>query len=124
MGCSQAGTGLRRFFAHVGGNPLIDADAGVNDGVSCPKYLPGKNSGSKKAQGLKPGFLLGPSTARLKSCPDTKHQSGDSAKTRAFPRFESIARNGTNVLGNAVLTHPLKPLPMTATSWPSNLLAV
>jgi hypothetical protein len=32
-------------------------------------------------QGLKPSALLSV-TARLKSCPDTKHQSGDSAKTR------------------------------------------
>jgi len=41
-------------------------------------------------------------TARLKSCPDTKHQSVDSGKALAFRRFESIARRGTNVLGNAI----------------------
>jgi hypothetical protein len=29
----QHDAGLGRFFAHVSGNPLIDADAGVNDGA-------------------------------------------------------------------------------------------
>ena len=38
-------------------------------------------------QGLKPGSLFWPFTARLKSCPDTKHQSRDSGKTCAFRRF-------------------------------------
>jgi hypothetical protein len=34
----------------------------------------------KKAQGLKAQIFVGPFTARLKSCPDTKHQSGDFRK--------------------------------------------
>ena len=40
----------------------------------------------EKAQGLKPNFF--PSfTARLKSCPDTKHQAGDSPKTGPLRRI-------------------------------------
>ena len=40
-------------------------------------------------QGLKPS-RVGLVTARLKPCPDTKHQSGDSHKIRALSRFEAI----------------------------------
>ena len=38
-------------------------------------YLAGK-----KAQGLKAQIVVGLFLARLKSCPDTKHQCGDSRK--------------------------------------------
>jgi hypothetical protein len=43
----------------------------------------------RKAQGLKPRSFW-TSTARLKSGPDTKHQSGDSIRLRAYRRFRSI----------------------------------
>src|SRR5450631_1577330 len=61
--------------------------------------LIGANSGPKKPRGfrvcvrtqtLKPS-LVQANAARLKSCPDTKHKSRESGKTRAFRRFESIA---------------------------------
>ena len=36
--------------------------------------------GGEKSAGAKAQIFVGPPTARLKSCPDTKHQSGDSRK--------------------------------------------
>jgi hypothetical protein len=45
-----------------------------------------------------PGFSLGFFTARLKSCPDTKHQSRDSGEIRAFRRLESIPNTGLTSL--------------------------
>jgi hypothetical protein len=45
--------GLVRFFAYVGGHPLIDADAGVND-QAAENSGPG---GKVVPQGLKPNVL-------------------------------------------------------------------
>jgi len=53
-------------------------------------------------QGLKPGSLLS-FTARLKSCPDTKHESSDYQKRTHFRRFVSIYPS------LKVLTQTLKP---------------
>jgi hypothetical protein len=41
----------------------------------------------KKAQGLKPKSFVAPCAARLKSCPDTKHQGGGARNIRVFPKF-------------------------------------
>jgi hypothetical protein len=52
--------------------------------------------GVKRSQGLKASSV--PFSARLKSCPDTKHQSGDSQKTRVFRsanlQSKNISRKG------------------------------
>ena len=45
----------------------------------------------KEKPGAKARIFVGPCAARLKSCPDTKHRSRDSGKTRAFRRLEFIA---------------------------------
>jgi hypothetical protein len=59
------------------------------------KTLSDENAGPKKDPGAKARIFVGPCAARLKSCPDTKHQSGDTLETRAFRMVGSI--------------HPLSP---------------
>jgi hypothetical protein len=49
-----------------------------------PDTLSGEDSGSKKGPGAKARIFVGPFTARLKSCPDTKHQSGCAQQARSF----------------------------------------
>ena len=44
----------------------------------------------EKSAGAEAQILLG-LTARLNSCPDTKHQCGGAQGTRAFPRFEDLS---------------------------------
>src|SRR5271155_1678909 len=39
--------------------------------------------GKERKPGAKAQFFAGPSTARLKSCPDTKHYRGEDRKTRS-----------------------------------------
>ena len=81
----------RRLFSPCFGGSRTKCLPGANSeqctGVFC--LLPRRKSVGKKAQGLKPRFLLG-LNGPTKSCPDTKHQSGDSRKTRVFRRFKSI----------------------------------
>jgi hypothetical protein len=48
------------------------------------------NDWKRCTPGAKALIFVGPLTARLKSGPDTKHQSGDSRKTRAFRANGSI----------------------------------
>jgi hypothetical protein len=68
-----------------------------------------EESGPKESPGAKARILLSAFTARLKSCPDTKHQSRDSGKTPAFRRFESIARPKTNVPWKCDSDSPSRP---------------
>src|SRR5580704_10368735 len=63
-----------------------------------PNGLDRRHSTGRWPQGLKPNFLSVSFTARLKSCPDTKHQAGDSPKTGPFRRILDLTIKNVETL--------------------------
>jgi hypothetical protein len=65
-------------------NAMLLVDVLRSNAIPLQLHLPGK----AKSPGAKAQTFVEASTARLKSCPDTGHQSSDNQKICSFRRFE------------------------------------